>query len=441
MPQPVPGFRPARPMLAALMGLVLAAGMAEAQIGRRIGRALGRAAEQETTRQLEAIVRDKVRCVFDDLECIRRAEASGKGAVLTDDDGAILVDDGGHPISDPAQAGAAARQGGGLQRPGEGAWANYDFVPGDALLLYEDFTRDRVGDFPRRFELVEGSFEVIDWEGGRYLRAIANGLLAIPLPEALPERFTVETEVTLRHGNAFVRLMPGPAYYGRPRTHAGSVVSVERSRAGLRPAVNEGPTAMTPISGDAIIERMVPIRIMGDGDYLKVYVDERRVANVPNAVFPRSDKLFLAVGSASEAQPVMVGPIRIAAGGLDLYDRLERDGRVATQGILFATNSARIRPESTPTLEEIARILRENPALRLGIEGHTDGEGDDAYNQTLSEQRAAAVKAYLVDQHRIAGSRLQTTGHGESRPVADNASPEGKQQNRRVELVRLGGGG
>lgn len=425
-----------RHLPAMLLGLLpLLPVPADAQIGRRIGRALGRAAEQEVTRQLEDIVRDKVRCVFDDLECIEAAEASGKGAVLTDDSGRILVDEDGNPVTDPAKGKAAAA----APRPGEGAWANYDFVPGDSILLYEDFGRDRVGDFPRRFEFLEGSFEVIEWEGGRYLRAIAGGLLAIPLPGELPERFTIETEVTLRHGNAWVRLMPDQAYYGRSRTYAGSVVSVERSRTGLRPATNQGPTAMAPINGNAIIERMVPLRIMGDGDYLKIYVDERRVTNVPNAIFPRSDKLYIAVNSATEAAPIMIGPIRIAAGGLDLYDRLERDGRVATQGIYFATNSARLRPESTPTLEAIAAMLAEHPSLRLTIEGHTDSDGEEAHNQTLSEQRAASVKAYLVEQHRIAADRLQTAGFGESRPVAENTTPEGKQQNRRVELVRVEG--
>ncbi|MFN2315236.1 MAG: OmpA family protein [Gemmatimonadales bacterium] len=410
---------------------------ADAQIGRRIGRALGRAAEQEATRQLEDIVRDKVRCVFDDLECIRKAEESGKGAVLTDDKGEILLDADGNPVTDPAKGKAAAAQAGTMPKPGEGAWANYDFTPGDEILLYEDFSRDRVGDFPRRFELVQGSFEIIEWEGGRYLRALSNGLVAIPLPAELPERFTVEFAVSLNHGNAYVRMTPGPAYFGRDRSYAGSAITVEASRAGLRPVSNAGPEVLTPITASALREGVVPIRVMGDGDYLKIYFGERRVANVPNAVFPRSDKLYIAVGWAMENNPIMIGPIRVASGGLDLYDRLERDGRVATQGILFATNSARIRPESTPTLEEIARILRENPALRLGIEGHTDADGDDAHNLTLSEQRAAAVKTFLVEEHRIAEGRLQPSGHGESKPVADNASPEGKQQNRRVELVKL----
>lgn len=435
MPPQVNRWRPLRWIAAVVCLLPVLPSPADAQIGRRIGRALGRAAEQEATRQLEDIVRDKVRCVFDDFECIERAEASGKGAVLTDDNGKILVDEDGNPVTDPDKGKAAA---GAMPKPGEGAWANYDFTPGDQVLVYEDFSRDRVGDFPRRFELVEGSFEIIEWESGRYLRALSAGLVAIPLPETLPERFTIETGVSLTHGNASVRIMTGPAYYGPDRSFRGSTVTVESSRAGIRRVATAGPEVLTPVTAAELRERVVPIRIMGDGDYLKVYFGERRVANAPNAVFPRSDKLYIAVGWAMENNPIMIGPIRVAGGGLDLYDRLERDGRVATQGILFATNSARIRPESTPTLEEIARILRENPTLRLGIEGHTDADGEDAHNLTLSEERAAAVKAFLVEEHRIAESRLQTAGFGESKPVADNASPEGKQQNRRVELVKLG---
>lgn len=425
-------------LFAGLLGLLtVGPTIAEAQIGRRIGRALGRAAEQEVTRQLEDIVRDKVRCVFDDLECIEAAEASGKGAVLTDDNGKILVDEDGNPVTDPAKGKAAAAEA--APKPGEGAWANYDFTPGDRILVYEDFNRDRVGDFPRRMELVEGSFEIVEWEGSRYLRALSGGLVAIPLPETLPERFTIETGVSLRHGNASVRFLPGPAYYGPDRSFRGSAVTVESSRAGIRRVTSTGPEVLTPVQGAELRERVVPIRIMGDGDYLKVYFGERRVANAPNAVYPRSDKLYIAVGWAMEENPIMIAPIRIAAGGLDLYDRLARDGRVATQGIYFATNSARLRPESTPTLEEIARILKEHPDLRLVIEGHTDGDGEEAHNQRLSEERAASVRAYLVESHRIAADRLQTAGFGESKPVADNATPEGKQQNRRVELVRVEG--
>ena len=82
-------------------------------------------------------------------------------------------------------------------------------------------------------------------------------------------------------------------------------------------------------------------------------------------------------------------------------------------------------------------MLEEHTDLRLSIEGHTDADGDDAFNQSLSERRAAAVKAHLVAQHAIDATRLDTAGFGESTPVSSNDTPEGKQQNRRVELVRL----
>ncbi len=416
------------------LALLLVPAVSPAQIGKRIGRAVGRAAESEATRQLEQRARDGVRCVFDDLDCIDKANASGKGTVLTDDRGNVLRDADGNPISDPGKAKAAT---GSSARPGEGAWANYDFVPGDSILFYEDFSRDRVGDFPRRFELVEGNWEIVDWEGSRYLRATSGGLVAIPLPQQLPERFTLEFSVNLTHGNAYARMMTGQAYYGQPRSYTGTAVTIEYSRAGIRPVAQAGPMVLTPTDDRRIRDEIMPVRVMGDGDYLKVYLDERRVANAPNAVFPRSDKLFLAVGSAGEANPILIGPVRVAKVDLDLFERLERDGRAATQGIFFGYNSARIRPESTPTLEEIARMLDEHPKLRLGVEGHTDADGDDSYNQKLSEERAAAVKAYLVDRHRISGDRLTTSGYGESRPAASNNSPEGKQQNRRVELVRL----
>jgi OOP family OmpA-OmpF porin len=409
--------------------------VAEAQIPKRIQRAVTRAAEDETARQVERLVRGKVRCVFDDRACIQKAEASGKGAVLTDDDGTILVDAKGQPITDPAKVTAVSQEGA-SSRPGQGAWANYDFVPGDQILLLEDYSTDRVGDFPRRFNLVQGNWEVVEWEDGRYLRATANGTIGLPLPGPLPERFTVEFTASVQHGNAHVRLSTAPAYHG-DRSYAGSLPSLEFSQAGLRPHKGQGPMSMTRRSAGATGNAMVAVRIMADGEYMKVYLNEQRVVNAPNAVFPRTDGLFLSVSSASESHPILVGPIRVAGGGRDLYDRLARDGRVATQGILFATNSARIRPESTPTLEEIARMLTDHPALRLGIEGHTDSEGETADNQALSEQRAAAVKSYLVQTHGVNESRLRAVGHGESKPAADNGTPEGRQQNRRVELIRL----
>jgi len=114
---------------------------------------------------------------------------------------------------------------------------------------------------------------------------------------------------------------------------------------------------------------------------------------------------------------------------------LSASGRARLYGILFDTDSARIRPESQPTLDEVVRLLSSEPGWSLTIEGHTDATGTPAHNQTLSEQRAASVRDYLVSKG-AAASRLNSVGFGQSKPVADNATELGRAQNRRVELVK-----
>jgi outer membrane protein OmpA-like peptidoglycan-associated protein len=109
---------------------------------------------------------------------------------------------------------------------------------------------------------------------------------------------------------------------------------------------------------------------------------------------------------------------------------------VATQGIYFDTGSDGIRQESAPTLTEIGTMLKEHADLKLTIEGHTDNVGAAESNQVLSEKRAAAVRKYLIDNYQIDGARLQATGLGQTKPVGANDTAEGRQENRRVELVK-----
>jgi outer membrane protein OmpA-like peptidoglycan-associated protein len=285
---------------------------------------------------------------------------------------------------------------------------------------------------------VRGNWDVVEWQRRPLLRNTGprHSAVVIPLPEELPDRFTIEIETFLPDetymailattspaGDNWVSL---PANYFQIGAGPGTGVSAYSSSAVK--SMNETKE---------LSERLMPVRIMVDGKFAKVYVGERRVANVPNAEFIRSNGIYIENNYlASEETPLYFGSIRVAAGGADLYDVLDRDGRVATQGILFATGSDRIRPESTPTLKEIGKLLRDHPKLRIAIEGHTDSDGEEADNQNLSERRAAAVKSFLVQELEVNPDRLETAGFGESRPVADNTTPEGKQQNRRVELVR-----
>ena len=422
-------------LVPALLLLISLPAPAGAQLWKKVKKTVRGAAETESLSQLDRMVRGKVRCVFDDLKCIERAKAGGEEVVLTNDEGDVLVDDAGAPVSDPKAAEGMMASAGDASRPGQGAWANYDYVPGDDVLLFEDYESDQIGDFPRRLDLVQGNWEVVEWEGARYLQATSNGTIELPLPDSLPERFTVEFPASVQHGNAHVRLSSAPVYHAS-RSYAGSLPSLEFGQAGLRAHEGHGPVTMSRRQAGASQGAMVTVRVMADGEYMKMYVNEQRVANAPNAVFPRTKALFLSVASASATHPILIGPIRVAGGGRDLYDRLTRDGRVATQGILFASGSDRIRPESTPTLEEIAEMLKSHPDLSLGIEGHTDSDGEVAFNLALSERRAAAVKSWLVSERGVDSARLTTAGFGEQKPVAPNDTAEGKQQNRRVELVR-----
>lgn len=424
----------------AVMAALAGPGAADAQLLKKIKDRAKNAAEDEAARQVAGRVQRGVRCVFDDFDCIEGAESSGEDVVLTDDSGNVIADDDGAPITDPDEAATKA-----ATRPGEGAWANYDFVPGDRVLFYEDYENDNVGDFPRRLEFLRGNWEVVEWEGRRLLRNTGprHAAFKIVLPEALPEQFTIEFEAHLPHGNHQVVVLPITPENDAWENYQGSFFQLDGRAMGVKDRDRNAPQAVT--RERALNETLAPVRIMVDGRYAKFYVGERRVSNMPNAALSRGNVLqFQNTNFADDENPVLIGPIRVAAGGKDLYDVLEAEGRVTTRGILFATGSDRIRPESTPTLKEIGDMLEGHTDLRISIEGHTDSDGDDAYNQDLSERRAASVRAYLVERHGIDGGRLETKGFGESRPVADNGTPEGKQQNRRVELVNLsanGGGG
>jgi outer membrane protein OmpA-like peptidoglycan-associated protein len=114
---------------------------------------------------------------------------------------------------------------------------------------------------------------------------------------------------------------------------------------------------------------------------------------------------------------------------------LREVGRIALYGIYFDTDKAAIRPESRPTLEQIAKLLASQVALSVFIVGHTDSQGPYTYNLDLSRRRAEAIATELVKTYHIGAPRLQTAGMAHLAPVGSNASEAGRALNRRVELV------
>ena len=126
----------------------------------------------------------------------------------------------------------------------------------------------------------------------------------------------------------------------------------------------------------------------------------------------------------------------VTADASQLHDALEQSGHVAVYGIEFETGKAAILPESEGVLSEVVKLLEQNPALKLRVEGHTDNVGQKAANQALSEKRAQAVAGWLI-AHGVDIGRLSAKGFGDSKPVADNTTDEGRAKNRRVELAKM----
>jgi OOP family OmpA-OmpF porin len=135
------------------------------------------------------------------------------------------------------------------------------------------------------------------------------------------------------------------------------------------------------------------------------------------------------VEEAAMQQKVEFTPTELAAA-------LNDKGSVTLHGILFDTGKATIRPESASALAPIADLLKADSSLKLEIQGHTDNVGAPAANLKLSQDRAAAVKVYLTQTLGADGARLATAGLGDTRPIGDNKTDDGRAQNRRVELVK-----
>jgi outer membrane protein OmpA-like peptidoglycan-associated protein len=143
-------------------------------------------------------------------------------------------------------------------------------------------------------------------------------------------------------------------------------------------------------------------------------------------------KISNAVGSCPHWKSEGGTSIQLAK---ELANDLTSNGRTRLYGINFDIDSDKIRDDSKPTLDGIVQLAKEKADWKIGVEGHTDSSATAAHNQTLSEQRANSVKAYLVAAG-VSAERLSAQGFGATKPVADNGSAIGRAQNRRVELTK-----
>jgi outer membrane protein OmpA-like peptidoglycan-associated protein len=315
-------------------------------------------------------------------------------------------------------------------------YTKYDFVPGDKVIFYDDLSGEEIGEFPSRWRLDEGVFEIAKQGGKNYILCTDKGSIRPKIATgALPPKYTIEMEFYIKGGDTrghwfFIK------WYNGEGQEIGNFNIQDKFRTNLRLLDKDiaSKELSAPLSGG-----IHTMRIMATQSTMKCYIDNERMANVPavESFKPVDFGVYMDPWKDEPNNPMLIGTFRYAEGGKTLKQQLDEAGRIVTHGILFDSGSDKIKGESYKTLADIGALLTDNPALRLSIEGHTDSDGTDEYNLTLSQKRAASVRDYLIANYKIAPERLESKGLGESKPIDKNITPEGKANNRRVELVKL----
>ena len=349
-------------------------------------------------------------------------------------------------------------------------YAKSDFVPGDVIFFDDDLANEKLGEFPGQWDLAFGNAEIAMIDGEKCISLIGHtSIMPLMNPSAnyLPDEFTVEydvyfdvakgergaLEMRFNDGNEFnikqlsngggairlpgsyaaedpnVGLLRAIAFIGRHYYNGNKNNSAEMIFKALwyRPENNQGNQRETLTVNPGEWQH---VSVSFNQRALKYYINGVRVLNVPNMKPPASLWLWAENGNAYFKN------IRIAKGAVPLYDRMMNDGKFVTYGITFDVGKSTVKPESMGEINRIITLMTENADLKFSVEGHTDSRGSAATNQTLSEARSQAVVDKLVE-NGIARDRLTAAGKGQTTPIADNGTDEGRAKNRRVEFVKI----
>jgi len=326
------------------------------------------------------------------------------------------------------------------QAPSMKVYNNYDFVPGDKILFEDQFMDDRDGEFATHWELKAGqavlnklnnelALYLID---GNYARVAPR----MKTPKYLTEPFTIEYDYY--HVPGAYGLVTMLKFYdkegGFDRESPLYLNNNEANFSGTSSNVSLGKTYSDALQ-ENFDNKWHHVAIAVKNHQLKAYVDQYRVLVVPDTKEEYTSIEFAGIGD--EKNPIIFKNIRVASGGdMNMIGKKFTESKIVTHGINFDVNKATIKPESMGTLNMIVQVMKDNPDIKFEVGGHTDADGADNYNLKLSEERATAVKDQLIKMG-IDQSRLAAKGYGETKPISDNTSPEGKANNRRVEFVKL----
>lgn len=311
------------------------------------------------------------------------------------------------------------------------------------MIFEDDLSIEESGEFPSRWDLLSGSVEIASLGGENVIHFSNNNSIIFPLmdnKDFLPEVFTIEFDVFFEKDGVvrsdFYKIRFFEGTYMRAKIDGKEINTIDVSWNKIMMGAFGGKTKSYIDEKKNFQPKWKHVALAFNKRSLKVYLDQERLINIPNLGF--KPKMFSIDGHYDDRYIKMssIKNIRVNEGGKKLYDRIMEEGKFVTRGILFEVSKATINGESMGTINEIVKLMNKYPDLDFRIEGHTDSDGDDSFNQELSEKRAAAINSLLVE-HGIDSERLESKGLGESKPVSENKTPEGKANNRRVEFIKI----
>jgi len=323
----------------------------------------------------------------------------------------------------------------------EELWRNFKFIPGEKIIFYDDLKFEENGEFPSKWDLIKGGVEVAKLGNDKIIYATTNSYNRInPLFENknyLSDEFTIEFDVYINdYGKYSTDMTKYLISFREESFYVGfNEISIFANRKGITGRVSEGHTHFdfenVPL-GETNSWHHISISYYKKK--LKVYYDGHRISNLPNFKIP-VEKFALDFKTSNKDHKAAIKNIRIAHGGGQMYKRIIADGKYVTNGILFDSGKATIKPQSMGVINKIVNVMNEYPDWNFEIIGHTDSDGNDQANLILSKQRAEAVKQAIIKQG-IKTERLSVIGKGETEPLNNNSNLLEKANNRRVEFIK-----
>ncbi len=333
------------------------------------------------------------------------------------------------------------------------SYTKYDFVPGDKTLFYEDFSQDAIGDFPQLWT-TNGSGEVrsVDTYAGKWLYVNSDEHVYCLMKDLLiPDNFIFEFDVLPNSNNAeesnhasfYFSFFNSNEDFLQDALYPGSVgfhVGISDAEWSVQGYQNESDKSFPSSSSQVAplkLGNLNHIIVWVQKRRIRIYHDGQKVIDGPTALAADAKYNRFRLSMWGQTGKNFFSNLKITSAAPDTRTKLLTDGKLISYGIYFDINKDIVKPESYGALNDIAKVLKDNPTVKIKIVGHTDSDGKPETNLSLSKKRAESVKNSLVSVFGIEAIRIETDGKGQTEPIEDNSTAQGKASNRRVEFIKL----